>query len=147
FAAGALYVYDAGFATVQVEDEHRSFTLPVPLAVAEVGVHYLAAAHQNRLPKPIAHLREALPRLLAALEETADATLLKIVRNRESVLLQKAGGLLILKVECPTEKVQIKAPVKRLTKILRRALAVHNPGEAGHRVPGKPPMALSNPLW
>lgn len=126
FAAAALYIYDSGFATVQIREGHSSFTVPVPLAFVEVGLLFISASHQNRLPEPLVYCREVLPAVLTELEETTDVTFVDVVNGKDSVQVQKAGSNLIVQVESLNEKVRVKAPVRSLTRILRRVLAVHS---------------------
>lgn len=123
-AAAALYVYDSGFAMVQIRDGHRSFTVPVPLVVAEVGLVFAARSQVGNSGEILEQCRRVLPVVLTELEKSSDVTFVDIVNGRDSVQVEKAGSDLIVNIESQDEKVRVRAPVRSLTRILRRTFLV-----------------------
>lgn len=119
----AVTVYRAGSVSVQVEDLSRhgnDVSLRVP------GILFTLAAHLAPLPIPeeaASEVRPHLPVMRAVsreIDELPDAVFVAVDSRDEHVRIAKQDGHLVVRVHTPTERVEVRVPLRAARTVVAR---------------------------
>jgi hypothetical protein len=116
------YVVQAGIAVVQVRTPDVRIWIPVPVALGHLAGHLLDMP--LRMEKDFQEVwqhREAAAEILRQLPGLPDADLVQVDSGKEHVRILKRGDVLLVQVDSPTEKVNIRLPIQtaeRLAEVL-----------------------------
>jgi len=116
----AMFV-NAGILVVDVREDgpdgHHVF-VPVPLALARTALWFVPTKHLAVKEPEFEEHREMVLRLLRELGKAEDADLVEVHDGDESVLVRKVGNHLEVHVSNNSEKVDVRAPLAVVTRIL-----------------------------
>jgi hypothetical protein len=108
-----IAVFQAGFATVEIESQETPWIyLPVPLAAVDIALAFVPEEDLAQARRDLEQFRPVIEAALAELKNCPDVTLVEVVNQDESVLIEKSGSELLIKVDNGEhEKVRIRVPV------------------------------------
>ena len=106
-------VFQAGFATVEIESPEAPWIyLPVPLAAVDVALAFVPEEDLAGARRDLQQFRPVIEAALEELKNCPDVTLVEVVTRNESVLIEKTGSELLIKVDRGEhEKVRVRVPV------------------------------------
>ncbi len=117
-SAGVIALFQGGIATVYVQTSDLTLFIPVPMAAAELALHFAPEEEMQQVREDLAPHKELV---LAALQELAncpDAVLVEVRSQDENVLVEKQGSDLIVDVDSPGEaQVHVVVPLRSVERI------------------------------
>jgi hypothetical protein len=128
FSVGAVattgYVLTGGFARVEVDSSEGSFSIPVPLRLADVG---LAIASRALPAEALDDLHAEIGPMLPVLERVADelgrfpeGEIVRVRDGASHVLIAQRGGRFIVDVESGDGDVHVSLPRKAASRFVRK---------------------------
>jgi hypothetical protein len=115
-----LLVYATGLAIVDVREggpDGTHLIVPVPLALANVGLLFVHQKHQQVDCAEFAPYREAALRLARELRRAPDARFVEVEDSQEHVTVDKVGDILVVEVHDGDEDVLVRVPLAALEKL------------------------------
>jgi hypothetical protein len=120
FSACTVAVLNAGVGSVSVKNEEISLWLPLPMALAEVGVWFVPTEDLANVRGKLAPVKGLVFAGMAELQGSPDVILVEVDTPEETVLIQKEGSDLIVDVDSRSEgEVHLELPIRSLERILR----------------------------
>jgi hypothetical protein len=104
--------------SVVIPEDGLRLWIPAPIVLAQGAVALVGPPGlRDKIPLEPEHARIAAA-LLAELERTDDAELVRVESGEETVVVRKEGGLLRIEVDNPSERVRIHAPIREVREFL-----------------------------
>lgn len=125
---GGLYAW-SGVATVRMQErsEGLNLYLPVPAALVEVAVFAsdcaLPTDVQLHLDAELGEWGPLLTAVMAALDESADTTLVEVQDGDDWVRVRKQGNKLSVEIEQPDLSLKVTFPSRAARRIVERIVS------------------------
>jgi hypothetical protein len=121
FSACTLVLFQAGIGSVYIDNKDLTLWLPLPMAFADLGLWALPEREIQDVRDQLAPVKDLALTTLQALQNSPDAILVEVKTFDESVLVQKEGNDVVIKVDSRVDgKVHVELPLHSLERILRK---------------------------
>lgn len=118
-SAGLIALFQAGIATVYVENEDVSLFLPVPVALANISLAFVPEKELKDIRRELEPFKKTIKAALLELRNTPNATLLEVRASDENVIVRTEDGELVVRVDTGNgDKVRVRLPLRAVHHLL-----------------------------
>jgi len=119
FSACTVVLLQTGVGSVYVDNEDVSLWLPLPMALAEIGLWCIPKEERRQVREELAPVKDLVLAGVQELQNCPDATLVEVKTPDESVSVLKEGNDLVIDVDSRSDgKVRVELPIHSLERIL-----------------------------
>ena len=122
FVGAGVYIASGGIAVCEIDTPEVSFTVPVPMRLADLGLAIaMHAMPRHELEQLREEVGQFVPLIETALEGIADVpdgtVLVSVKTGEEEVYIARERGKLVIDVQSPDATVHIKVPARSMRRL------------------------------